>query len=166
MVVSSANRNSDGKRDRWTSRMPIASCVRFSEGNVWFFLRSRRESQHYSASRLMDAGSVGHDKLPGVGRQTEGGSQAARPANPKLRGFFGQAEHLNRAILRPVSRTSMDFARCPQSGTELQTQRRANAARISLGPGQTNPQPRLGGTIVKQLRGRAVLRHDQVRPAI
>src|SRR6266568_895212 len=78
-------------------------------------------------------------------RYVRGCGGTARPPDPKLRRWLRGSKDLDRAILRPVTRTSVDFACRPEAWPELEPHHRAHANRIAGWTYQAHAQSRFGG---------------------
>ena len=107
-----------------------------------------------------------HDNFPRAGGQRNDGSSAPGPANLEVGGWFGDAQNLNRAVLRPITRAGMEFAHRSQAPVKPEAQNRPNPFRIARTASQPDPQSWARANVVIQPRLRAILRHNQVQAPI
>src|SRR5207249_2776930 len=99
-------------------------------------------------------------------RNVAGCYSASRPADLNGGGRFGNAEHFDGAVLRPITAAAMYFSDRPRSLPQDQSQLRSHPSWVARQPLQPHPQPRLASHVVIQLRLRSVLRHHQIHPPV
>src|SRR3989442_5099203 len=95
--------------------------------------------------------------------------EPARPANPQGDGSFARfhAEHLDRAILRPVAGSAVDFPRGTARTIIVgDPQHRADPVRVPRAAAEAHAQPGTGVFVVIQLGFPPVLRHNEIGPAV
>ena len=91
---------------------------------------------------------------------------AAGPAHLKLRGRLGCAHHLHGAVLRPITRAGVNFARGTGSRPMHEAQDGADARRIARRPVQPHAQAGPGAFIALELGLGSVLRHGEVNTTV
>src|SRR5437667_184320 len=95
--------------------------------------------------------------------------EPARPANPQGDGSFARfhAEHLHRAILRPVAGSAVDSPRGTARTIIVgDPQHRADPVRVPRAAAEAHAQPGTGVFVVIELGFPPVLRHNEIGPAV
>src|SRR5712691_7905317 len=112
----------------------------------------------FTCGRYVDiACALGHVKRIGL---------PARPPDPNLHWFRQQSENLNCAVLRPVSRSSMNLSSRTRTPTGAEADRCTDTSGISRRTCEAHAQPGFCADVVVQLCRRTILSYHQVQSTI